>query len=277
MAAEGLRAQPAESRGDAKKAAAVTAPEETASRWPGPVSSAPHLLPERFLQLQRAAGNRATAQLFSPGPVAQRLPAAIEGLEVALTATITAQEQVALTQGGLHYESDKGSRLGSPPQPADHEYTATVLTALRDDMMLPDVQAVFKLHWQGNEYGEMGGAYVQIDLAESTEFHEHGSSLEAKFTVLDTMPKKGDDPRFWAMQWVYEGNFDPLGAGQWAFTGKFEIDAFGGFRVLEHYVRNDTTSLSFGRKAPEYYVRRGINRPTVSPILPPPPIPKPAK
>jgi len=168
-------------------------------------------------------------------PVIQRLPEAAEALEVALTAGITVQEQAAITQGGLRYQSDKGSRVGNPPKPSDQEYNQAVLGVGRESV-LPDVYAVFRVHWQGNKFGEIGGAYVQLSLPESSEFHEHGSSLDVHFTCLDTMPKMGDDPKLWPMQWTYEGNFDPLGPGQYAFNGKFEIDAFGGFKSLEHVV-----------------------------------------
>ena len=133
---------------------------------------------------------------------------------------------------------------------------------------MPNVRALFYVHWQGNKFGEMGGAYVQLSLEESTEFHEHGSALDAHFTVLDTMPKAGDDPRLWSMQWIYEGNFDPWGPGQWAFSGKFEIDAFGGFRVLEHFVRDDGDEVT--DYAAEEWVRHGPNKASAAP----PPKPK---
>jgi hypothetical protein len=150
--------------------------------------------------------------------------------------------------------------------------------------VLPNVRAAFDIHWQGNEFGEMGGAYVQLALDRSTEFHEHGSSLSVGFTVLDTMPKKGDDPRLWSMQWLYEGDFDPLGGGQFAFNGKFEIDAYGGFRVLEHHVRDD--SFRFDSHPAEDYVQPGDNiasakppplpaKAGANPPPPPPPSPPP--
>lgn len=206
-------------------------------------------------------------------PVIQRgLPVAAEVLEIALTAAITVQEQAAITQGGLRYQSEKGSRFGNPPKPSEQEYNAAVLGVGRTSL-LPDVFAVFRVHWQGNKFGEMGGAYVQLSLPESTEFHEHGSSLDVHFTVLDTMPKTGDDPKLWPMQWIYEGNFDPLGPGQYAFQGKFEIDAFGGFKSLEHVVADQ--SLIKG-DPPTVMVRHGTDRPSVlvsAPVVKRPPAP----
>jgi Domain of unknown function (DUF4157) len=220
-----------------------------------------------------AASPRPAVQRGAASPVVQRaLPVAAEVLEIALTATITVQEQAALTQGGLRYQSDKGSRHGDPPQPVDQDYRAMVIHAERRHHIFPNVRASFYVHWQGNKFGEMGGAYVQLSLDESTEFREHGSSLNVEFTVLDTMPKKGDDPRLWSMQWIYEGNFDPYGPGQYAFQGRFEIDAFGGFRVLEHRVRDDSTFIYIGDPA-EDYVSHGDNIASATP----PPLPPKAK
>lgn len=235
-----------------EREAESTASRLSSARSPRPVSG--------------TASPRPAVRRGAASPVVQRtLPVAAEVLEIALTATITVQEQAALTQGGIHYQSEKGSRHGDPPQPVDQEYQALVIFASRTHPVLPNVQAAFYVHWQGNKFGEMGGAYVQLSLDESTEFHEHGSSLWAQFTVLDTMPKKGDDPRLWSMEWIYEGNFDPLGGGQFPFQGKFEIDAFGGFRVLEHRVRDD--SFRIGGDPPERHVKHG---PNIASAKPPP-------
>lgn len=219
-----------------------------------------------------AASPRPGVHRGAASPVVQRaLPVAAEVLEIALTATIAVQEQAAATQGGIHYQSEKGSRHGDPPQPADQEYRALVIHASRNHPLFPNVGARFYVHWQGNKFGEMGGAYVQLSLDESTEFHTHGSSLEVHFTVLDTMPRKGDDPRLWSMQWIYEGNFDPVGGGEYAFQGKFEIDAFGGFKVLEHRVRDD--SFGWGGDPAEDMVEHGSNIASAKP----PPLPPKAK
>lgn len=235
-----------------EREAEATASRLTSARSPRPVSA--------------AASPRPAVHRGAAPPVVQRaLPVAAEVLEIALTATITAQEQAALTQGGIHYQSDKGSRHGDPPQPVDQEYRALVIHAVRTHHLYPNVRAFFYVHWQGNKFGEMGGAYVQLSLDESTEFHEHGSSLDAHFTVLDTMPRRGDDPRLWSMQWIYEGNFDPYGPGEYPFQGKFEIDAFGGFRVLEHRVRDD--SFGLGGEPADHYVLHG---PDIASAKPPP-------
>lgn len=199
----------------------------------------------------------ASVQRYIGDPVVQRgLPVAVEALEVALTATIAVQEQSALVHGGLSYQSSKAKRFGDPPQPTDAEYSARVLWCSRTHPVLPNVYAGFSVHWLGNQYGEMGGAYVQLDMDESTEFWK--SSLEVKFDALETMPKKGDDDRLWPMVWIYEGTFDPVGGGQYDFQGKFEIDAFGGFKVIQHKVVD--RSWRWGGGPAEDYVQPGHTR-----------------
>ncbi len=186
----------------------------------------------------RRSVQRAVGDVF----VQRGLPIAVEALEVALTATIVAQEQSAIMHGGLTYASEKGSRFGNPPQPTDSEYEALVLNIAWKHPIRPNLYAVFKVHWQGNHYGEMGGAYVQVDLPNTSNFIK--SSLDVKFTVLETMPKRGQDDRLWPMVWIFEGEFDPVGAGDYAFQGKFEIDAFGGFNPVSLVVEDE--GIGFG-------------------------------
>jgi hypothetical protein len=197
--------------------------------------------------------------------VQRGLPVAIEALEVALTATIVAQEQSAIMHGGLTYASEKGSRFGRPPQPTDQEYEATVLDIAWKHPIRPNLYAVFKVHWQGNRYGEMGGAYVQVDLPNTSNFIK--SSLDARFTALETMPRKGEDDRLWPMVWIFEGEFDPVGAGDYAFQGKFEINAFGGFTPVSLVVMDE--GIGFGSTRPA--VNEG------KPIAGSSPPPRPAK
>jgi hypothetical protein len=206
---------------------------------------------------------RAVQRQIEPLVVQRALPVIVEGLEVALTATIVVQEGAMMAAGGRMYESSTGDRMGDPPQPTDEEYRARVLTISMTDTTLPNLQAVFDVRWGGNQYGEMGGAVVQLDMANSTSFSR--SSVQAKFTVLRTMPKHGQDARLWPMVWIYEGNFDPIGRGDFDFQGRFEIDAFGGFRVTEHAVI-DRSLVSFGNA--EDFVMRGPNH--VGSTPPPP-------
>ena len=71
------------------------------------------------------------------------------------------------------------------------------------------------------------------------------------------------------MQWIYTGNFDPVGAGDYDFQGKFEIDAFGGFRVLEHVVNDNSSIFKIGGASGEELVQRGPDHPAKIVPLPP--------
>jgi len=186
----------------------------------------------------------------------------VEAAEVALTATIVLQEQYAITQHKLHVVSETAARHAENPRPMDHDFRAHVLRIGILDPVLPNLLADFTVHWEGNNYGEMGAAYVSVD-PKHTEFLL--SSLDVSFRPLQNLPRRGDDSRLWPMQWLYEGNFDPFGRGEWEFQGRFEIDAFGAFRNLEHLV-TDRSMIRFSAPA-ESYVRPG---PEVPGLTPPP-------
>jgi hypothetical protein len=208
-------------------------------------------------------GKRAT------DPLVQRaLPAAVvaagEVLEVALTAAIVLQEQHVISQGALTVVSGAASRRGEPPQPKDTENTAQIFRASASPLLSPDIWADFYIHWQGNDFGEIGAAYV--DVAPNHPKFSY-SSLSAEFKPLDNLPSKGDDIRAWPMQWIYSGSFDPVGAGDFAFQGKFEINAFGGFRLLDHTVIDN--SIGWGGAPADQIVKRGPD--IAAPVRPLPP------
>ena len=75
-------------------------------------------------------------------PVVQRaLPAAVEAIEVALTATIVLQEEHAITLGRLTVVSGTASRRGDPPQPKDRDNSARIMTVSRTHPVYPNVYA----------------------------------------------------------------------------------------------------------------------------------------
>jgi hypothetical protein len=200
-------------------------------------------------------------------PVVQRaLPVAAEVLEIVLTATIVLQEQQALTQGKLIVVSGTASRRGDPPQPKDRDNKARLMSIGQTHPVFPNIHSYFDVHWQSNDFGEIGAAYVAV-APDHTQFSH--SSLNVEFKPLDNLPNKGQDIRAWPMQWIYTGNFDPVGAGDYDFQGKFEIDAFGGFRVLEHVVNDNSTFLKHGGDPAEELVKRGPDHPTKIMPLPP--------
>lgn len=205
-----------------------------------------------------------TAGSGAAGTLHRALPVAAEVLEIALTAVIVAQEQTAISQGGLAIARETASRFGSPPQPKKSDYIWRIMLVGRDHPLLPNVHADIYIRWSGNDFGEIGGAYIWVD-PDHPQFSR--SSLTASFTPLNDLPVQGADPRAWPMQWLYNGRFDPLGGGDYEFDGKFEINAFGGFRILEHKVIDHSWSLG---SASEYgFVTRGPDAIVPIPPLPP--------
>jgi hypothetical protein len=168
-------------------------------------------------------------------------PGLLEVAELGLSALSTASALEPISVGKLTITRQQGDRMRNPPKPKDGTYEATVLNVSLDDPVLPNLSAVIKVHWTGNAYGEIGGAYIQVD-PDHTEFEM--SSLQLDFSLLNDLPNQGDDPRAWPMQWIYNGRFDPVGNGDFEIQGKFQINAFGGFKVLEHTV-TDRSLLSF--------------------------------
>jgi hypothetical protein len=157
----------------------------------------------------------------------------IDAAALGLTAISTAASLAPISAGKLTITRQQGDRMRTPPKPKDGTYEATVLSISLTDPILPDLSAVIKVHWTGNAYGEIGGAYIQVD-PDHTEFVM--SSLQLDFSLLNDLPNQGDDPRAWPMQWIYNGRFDPVGNGDYEIQGKFQINAFGAFQSLEHVV-----------------------------------------
>lgn len=136
---------------------------------------------------------------------------AIDAAALGLTAISTGTGLAAIAAGKLTISRQQGDRMRVPPKPKDANYDAVVLTVSLDDPVLPNIYAV---HWSGNAYGEIGGAYVQVDQ-NHTEFI--ASSLTLDFSLVNDLPTAGVDPRAWPMIWIYNGRFDPAG------NGDFEI------------------------------------------------------
>lgn len=212
---------------------------------------------------EKHVGAQAGSAAGSEATVHRALPVAAEVLEIALTAIIVAQEQAAISQGGLAIGRETASRFASPPQPKKADYKRQIIFVSRNHPILPNVRADIYIRWSGNDFGEIGGAYIWVD-PDHPQFSR--SSLTASFTPLNDLPNRGDDPRAWPMQWIYNGRFDPLGAGDYEFDGKFEINAFGGFKILEHTVTDHSTGFV---DSPYDYVARGPDVTVKTPPMPP--------
>lgn len=189
-----------------------------------------------------------------------------EAVEIALTAAIVVQEQAADIHGGLAVYTDTARRRGEKPKGMAHEYSAEIFTAACS-RLVGDLSATFRVHWMANDYGEIDTAYVAVD-SNHTSFAAHGSSLHAHFSFVGDSGREGQDQRLWPLRWRYEGEFDPLGNGQWEFTGLFEIDAFGGFHLINPVV-TDRSLISLGLGSPEVYVNKGPDIPSRQPMSQP--------
>jgi hypothetical protein len=201
--------------------------------------------PQNLLALQRLAGNRATSNLLSSDSSlrVQRQVFGVPGLEVVeLVAAGMGVAQVAqnahtMTRGGFSYSSAEASRMLDRPQPRARNYERQVLD-IGFASMRGSLNASFVVSWEGNDFGEIGAAYVRPEPGYS-EFNY--SELNVRFTALKSLPTEGDDPRSWPLRFTYDGHFDPVGAGEFDFQGEFQIDAFGSYDTLSHSVEDRTT------------------------------------
>jgi hypothetical protein len=143
--------------------------------------------------------------------------------------------------GSLSITSDKAQRLLTPQgrqkltNTAKTTYTYPVLWINFDRPLGSFADALIEVTWEGNNYGEIGAAYVRRNLQNTTAFTK--SSLNVSFTKLDRIPMQ-KDPREWPVVFAYDGTFDPFGNGQFEFQGEFEINAFGGLKFNRHEVKS---------------------------------------
>lgn len=92
-------------------------------------------------------------------------------------------------------------------------------------------QALIKIIWDGNDYGEIGTPTITKDLDQTSDWSRSSASINIR--AISRIPA-GTDPRTWPLWYHYEGSFDPIGNGQWDFNGDFEINAFGAIAFHDH-------------------------------------------
>jgi len=174
----------------------------------------------------------------------QQNPALIAGIEVAdaiqigLGAAAIVQSQVnAFPGGSLQVTYDSQQRLLTPQARLDmpgsmrpkNTYTRTLfwLPSIR----LNAAQALIKISWDGNDYGELGTPTITKDLDQTSDWSRSSASINIR--AVNRIPT-GTDPRTWPLWYHYEGSFDPYANGQWDFNGDFEINAFGAIAFHDH-------------------------------------------
>jgi hypothetical protein len=181
---------------------------------------------------------------------------------------------VAVKTGNLSITSDKAERLLNtdakrklnkrPVKP----YTYYLLFIGSSKLIVDPAQALIEVTWEGNDYGEIGGAYVRRNLKNTDSFSK--SSLTVSFTKLNKIPPVSmKDPREWPIIFAYDGTYDPYGNGEFQFQGEFEINAFGGLKFNRHEVKS-TSALEIGIVGSPYdRVKKYSNKSYTVPPLPP--------
>jgi hypothetical protein len=203
-------------------------------------------------QLQRTVGNQRTAALLDgglrPAPraaVQRAAPALGPAIGVvgnlAQTASVVG-EAYSASLGKLTYSSPTAQRLSDNPQPVQNSFRNECLSIVGPGMA---ANAFFEVEWEGNDHGEIGAARVILDQGKSDFFQF--SSAAVRFDLLNNLIQEGGNERTWQMQFAYEGHYDMVGYGYYAFQGKFAINAFGRFVPLAHSVRDHSANpLHFG-------------------------------
>lgn len=192
-----------------------------------------HVMQQDAIPAPDHAAGPAPRQRVPAGRVVQRSPAAFTAIEViaglAQTASFAA-ELHSQSLGGLSYSSSVAHRISDKPQPAAHQWQANCLILNAETSGL--ASAAFDIHWEGNDFGEIGSARVRVSLPHTTAFTH--SSASVAFEALPNLVQPGGDKRTWQMAWEYEGTFDQAGFGYVMFQGGFTIDAFGNFTPVRH-------------------------------------------
>jgi hypothetical protein len=195
---------------------------------------------------------------------------AVEAADLGLSATGLLSP--ALTKSGnLSISSDKAQRLLNAQarqkltSTGKNTYTYPVLWINFDRPLGDFADCLIEVTWEGNNYGEIGAAYVRRNLKNTAAFTK--SSLNVSFTKLDRIPTQ-QDPREWPVVFAYDGTFDPYGNGQFEFQGEFEINAFGGLKFNRHEVKSVSLIDFMITSKAESIVQKQSNRSYTVPTLP---------
>ncbi len=197
---------------------------------------------------------------------------AVKATELGLGAAALAQP-VLTKSGNLLITSDKAQRLltpqarqklGTTPKTT---YTYPILWINFDRPLGSFADSLIEVTWEGNDYGEIGAAYVRRNLKNAQAFTK--SSLNVSFTKLDRIPPNSmKDPREWPVVFTYDGTYDPFGNGQFEFQGEFEINAFGGLKFTRHEVKSVSFIDFMITSKAEDIVKKMSNRSYTIPPLP---------
>jgi len=183
-----------------------------------------------------------------------------DALQVGLGAAALVQSGVSASAGGFNLNYDRAQRLltneARQAMPgATQPKTKFRTTLFKIGMKVrPVANAVITIAWEGNAYGEIGTIVIERDLDKSSDWSR--SEFRINISRLEPIPDISVDPRAWPLVFTYTGAYDPLGNGQWEFSGEFEINAFGTLRFNRHKVVSRAL-LDAPLAAPDEYVQRG--------------------
>ena len=146
---------------------------------------------------------------------------AVEAASLGLDSAALLQP-VLTKSGSLSITSDKSQRLLTPQARQKlgnikkKTYTYPVLWINAKRPLVNNADALIEVTWEGNDYGEIGAAYVRRNLDDTTAFTK--TSLNVSFTKLDRIPPASmKDPREWPVVLPMMVPMIPLGTDSLSF------------------------------------------------------------
>lgn len=204
----------------------------------------------------------------NPAAAVGAIGLAIDAISMGLGAASIAQSALQSSTGTLSVSYDAQSRLLVPeaklrmPGAATPRRTYRTLLYRFPQARIGTASAEIMIAWGGNDYGEIETPVIEPNLSSTSTWSQSSALFRA--TAVRQI-QDGNDPRLWPLCYHFQAAYDPVGVGQWAFQGSFEVNAFGGLR----FTRNELTSQSLyelGRFDPEYW--RGPDVVVPVPALP---------
>ncbi|GGQ70095.1 lysozyme [Couchioplanes azureus] len=221
---------------------------------------------------------QAEADLFRKPPHGYATPqlagiAAVDAIQIGLGAISVAQAAQPDIAGTFQLSYETSNRMLTGPARQEMPGAQAPTQRYRRRLFYIDCAKWFQAHaevlieWQGNAYGEITDPRIWRQLTASTDW-EHSSVDIAIRRLVQLPPNDRPDPRTWPITYSYTGSFDPVGNGKFEFSGKFDIDAFGGLRFFDAVVVSRSFIDTFIMGKPEEYVARGADLVAPVPEIP---------
>jgi hypothetical protein len=184
-----------------------------------------------------------------------------DAIQIGLGAAAIVQSQVNGSSGSFQLVYSTAQRLLTPEargkmpgsQSTKQKFSRRLMHLGASNIVMDLAQAEIIIEWEGNPYGEIGTPVIRRELTKSTEWSKSSASLVVQ--KIDRIPLPGTDPRAWPIVYSYEGAYDPVGNGQFEFSGEFEVNAFGGLKFTRHDVVSRSLIDSALRDRDKFVVR----------------------